>query len=262
MMIDIDKLDHIENCCLADTRTYVSIIACMSRSTLTITTANTSLVESHAQAFNDRPPQELSATHHVTLHKLENDASTSTFPLAPVAIGPSADLAPGLAPPADLGSTSPCTAERQRCRDLTLPSHPDLSIPESPPGSPSPALTSKFQNFLDLKARGVHFNERLAKSSALRNPALFDRLMVFAGVVNDDDASRQYESALPSELALKTTWPEWAYTDNMLRAHAEKRKNLESDRIGKKREFVPAVNGNEPGNRPAKKNAGQGQTEK
>src|SRR5690606_6738841 len=53
---------------------------------------------------------------------------------------------------------SPYTSHRSLLRTLTLPTHPNLDLPPSPPGSPPPELTSKVTSFLALKDRGVHFN--------------------------------------------------------------------------------------------------------
>ncbi|EAQ89379.1 hypothetical protein CHGG_05998 [Chaetomium globosum CBS 148.51] len=83
-------------------------------------------------------------------------------------------------------SPSPYTRTRTLLHNLTLPAVPNMDIPASPPGSPPPgldALTAKFDTFLRLKrTRGVHFNERLARSAGMANPAVVERLLGFVGV--------------------------------------------------------------------------------
>ena len=134
---------------------------------------------------------------------------------------------------------SPHTANRQLVRNLTMPPIPNFDIPPSPPGSPPPATTAKFARFLDLKTKGVHFNERLHQSSALRNPGLLGKLMKFAGISQED----QYASALPEALAVTTKFPDWAYADKLVKEHERIAKKKEDERARMQREaidFVPA----------------------
>lgn len=135
--------------------------------------------------------------------------------------------------------TSPYTANRLLIRNVTMPPVPNFEIPPSPPGSPPPATTAKFARFLDLKKKGVHFNERLHQSSALRNPGLLAKLMDFAGISQED----QYASALPDALAVPTKFPEWAYADKLVKEHERIAKRKEEERAKLQREaidFVPA----------------------
>ncbi|KAK0628405.1 hypothetical protein B0T17DRAFT_522620 [Bombardia bombarda] len=155
---------------------------------------------------------------------------------------------------------SPYSASRALLRDLTLPAVPNMDIPGSPPGSPPPgldALNAKFDNFLKLKrTQGVHFNERLAASSALRNPALMDKLLAFVGVETDfvvsqeDDGSSssstnntratgQYATTLATDLWDPAGFPEGAYKGPLRRTQELRQKERERAR-GEPVDFVTA----------------------
>ncbi len=121
---------------------------------------------------------------------------------------------------------SPYSSARQAIRNLTLPPVADFDIPPSPPGSPPPGPTAKVARFLELKRQGVHFNAKLAQSSALRNPSLLPKLMAFAGL-NEED---QYASALPEDIAVPTTYPPWAYADELGKTQVELGKKKEEER--------------------------------
>ena len=134
---------------------------------------------------------------------------------------------------------SPYTANYNMIRDLTLPTVPNLEIPPSPPGSPSPGMEKKFAHFLDLKKQGVHFNEKLARSSALKNPALLQKLMASAGFEESD----QYETTLPKTLWDPSGFPPWAYKEELsqsqqkvLAIKEEERKKVKRDAL----DFVTA----------------------
>ncbi|GAB7357218.1 hypothetical protein MBLNU459_g8199t1 [Dothideomycetes sp. NU459] len=167
--------------------------------------------------------------------------------------GPSLGPAPGpAAMPPDLAEgdddlpqddgavpTSPYTADRLLVRNLTMPPVPNFDIPPSPPGSPPPTTTARFGRFLELKKKGVHFNERLSQSAALRNPGLLSKLMDFAGISTED----QYATSLPEAVAPRSNFPEWAYADNLVAAHKKIAKKREEERAKMHRDsvdFVPA----------------------
>jgi len=134
---------------------------------------------------------------------------------------------------------SPYTSTRALLRDLTLPSHPNLDLPPSPPGSPPPALTKKVTNFLELKDKGIHFNAKLESSPALRNPALMDKLLKFTGL--DDDPTAQYATTLPKDLWDPGAFPDWAHRQGLRAAQERLRKEREVERAATGRvEFVPA----------------------
>lgn len=140
---------------------------------------------------------------------------------------------------------SPYTSTRALLRDLTLPTHPNLDLPPSPPGSPPPALTKKVENFLELKDKGVHFNAKLQSSAALRNPALLDKLLAFAELDEPGPAGGpQYATTLPKELWDLTLLPEWAHRQELRLAQERLRKEREAERSATgKMEFVPASGG-------------------
>ncbi|KAI9650128.1 serine/threonine protein kinase [Ciborinia camelliae] len=106
---------------------------------------------------------------------------------------------------------SPYSANRALLRDLTLPTVPNYDIPPSPPGSPMASTNAKFKHFLELKKQGTHFNEKLAKSAALKNPSLMQKLMDFA----DIDEMEQYETTLPKYLWNPSGFPEYAYKEEL-----------------------------------------------
>ena len=135
---------------------------------------------------------------------------------------------------------SPYSANRAMIHDLTLPLVPNLDIPPSPPGSPPPGVDEKFSHFLKLKKQGVHFNEKLARSSALKNPSLLKKLMDFAGV----EEHEQYATTLPKELWDPTGFPPWAYIEELTKSQQEVTKRKEEERLRTQREsidFVPAA---------------------
>lgn len=137
---------------------------------------------------------------------------------------------------------SPYTYERQRLRELTMPIVPNFDIPGSPPPPPTnseeaaalAATTKKFERFLELKKRGVHFNERLQDSASLRNPSLLLKLMDFAGISQEDS----YASSLSEEVGVTVKWPEECYVESLMRRNErkEKKKQAERDKV----DFVPA----------------------
>ena len=137
-------------------------------------------------------------------------------------------------------SQSPYSANRALIRDLTLPSVPNYNIPPSPPGSPVASTNAKFKHFLDLKRQGVHFNEKLAKSAALKNPSLMEKLMDFS----DIDEVAQYDTTLPKELWNPSGFPESAYKEGLAKSQKSIIKKREDEKAKGTRpsvEFVPAT---------------------
>ncbi len=135
-------------------------------------------------------------------------------------------------------SQSPYSSTRALLQDLTLPTYPNLNIPPSPQGSPLPGANEKFAHFLELKKQGVHFNDKLAKSSALKNPSLLHKLMGFVAIAEQD----QYASTLPKDLWDPTVFPPWAYKEELAKAQQQSFKRREEERARKQREaleFVP-----------------------
>lgn len=128
-------------------------------------------------------------------------------PIGPL-LGPSHPTTEGVESPlpadGDSSPQSPHSMDRGVLRDLTLPTVPSYDIPSSPPGSPVASTNAKFKHFLDLKKQGVHFNDRLAKSVALKNPSLMQKLMDFSEI---DDAG-QYVTTLANEVWDPNGFPE------------------------------------------------------
>ncbi|KAK4674188.1 hypothetical protein QC763_118210 [Podospora pseudopauciseta] len=192
--------------------------------------------------------------------------SKQSPPLGPVlgpALGPSLPPSNTLPEPEDMEMTipldpsppprSPYSANRALIQSLTLPPNPDTSIPPSPPLSPAllpqiNSLTAKFDNFLKLKReKNIHFNERIAQSHGLRNPAVMEQLLTFAGIGTsfdgDDDGGKgteQYATTLSKELWDPLTgFPGWAYKDALWKTQIKTRKERERGK-GERVEFVSA----------------------
>lgn len=105
-------------------------------------------------------------------------------------------------------------AEQDLVRQLTQASHPMTVLPPSPSGSPNPRIEAKFKRFLELKTKGLHFNEDLAKKTTFRNPGLLSTLMERAGINGDV----QYASSLPVSVWDPQSLPPIAYKEELLRS--------------------------------------------
>lgn len=154
---------------------------------------------------------------------------------------------------------SPYSANRALLRDLTLPTIPNYDIPPSPPGSPVASTNAKFKHFLELKKQGVHFNEKLAKSSALKNPGLMQKLMDFS----DIDELGQYGTTLPKDLWDPNMFPEYAYKEELAKSQQKILKRKEDEKGRGQREsvdFVPAST--DPSSRSGTPGAGGKQSQK
>lgn len=132
---------------------------------------------------------------------------------------------------------SPYTATRALIHDLTLPLSPNFDIPPSPPGSPPPGMDAKFNHFLLLKKQGVHFNEKLAHSSALKNPSLLHKLMDFAGVEESD----QYATTLPKDVWDPSGFPAWAFKEELAKSQQEILKKKDEARARQQRESIEFI---------------------
>ncbi|PQE25243.1 20s proteasome subunit beta 7 protein [Rutstroemia sp. NJR-2017a WRK4] len=135
---------------------------------------------------------------------------------------------------------SPYSANRALLRDLTLPTIPNYDIPPSPPGSPVESTNAKFKHFLELKKQGIHFNEKLAKSAAMKNPSVMEKLMDFA----DINEQEQYSTTLPEDLWNPAGFPEYAYKGELAKSQQRILKKREEEKSRGQREtldFVPAT---------------------
>lgn len=132
-------------------------------------------------------------------------------------------------------------SEQDLIRYLTQASHPMTDLPPSPPGSPNPQVEAKFQRFLELKNKGMHFNEDLAKKATFRNPALLATLMNRAGIEGDS----QYASSLPSSVWNHQSLPAFAYKEELLKSQQhirdqEAASKKQASTVGKRKiEFTP-----------------------
>jgi hypothetical protein len=137
-------------------------------------------------------------------------------------------VGPMLGPAIPQNTTSPDTqmsspsspaelSEQDTVRYLTQAPVPATSLPPSPPGSPDPAANARFRHFLELKAKGVHFNEDLAKNPGFQNSSLLSTMMARAGI----NEREQYNTSLSHDLWDPTAFPEWAYKEGLLKSQTE-----------------------------------------
>ncbi|KAI1614272.1 20S proteasome subunit beta 7 [Exophiala viscosa] len=110
-------------------------------------------------------------------------------------------------------------SDRDIIHHLTAAPQPMTSLPSSPPGSPNPAMDAKFKRFLELKAKGVHFNLDLASKPPFRNPGLLSSLMARAGLEEED----QYRTSLPRETFDPLGLPASGYKEALLESQYELR---------------------------------------
>ena len=132
---------------------------------------------------------------------------------------------------------SPYSANRALLRDLTLPTVLNLDIPASPPGSPPPGIEQKFAHFLELKRQGVHFNEKLSRSSALKNPTLLKKLIDFAGL----EENQQYATTLPKEIWYPNGFPATAFKEELANSQQDILKKREEEQAKMLRENIDFV---------------------
>ncbi|KAG6309964.1 hypothetical protein E4U44_006155 [Claviceps purpurea] len=140
---------------------------------------------------------------------------------------PSPSPSPSLEADTTKPPSSPYSSTRAIMHDLTLPSLPNLTIPSSPPGSPPPATTKKFQQFLHLKRQGTHFNSKLESSTALRNPSLTDKLLSFVDVTGP----AQYETTVSLDLYDPTSFPAYAHREKLRKSREVLVKEREGEKV-------------------------------
>ena len=127
--------------------------------------------------------------------------------------------------------------------------YPNLDIPPSPPGSPNPSTDAKITHFMRLKGQEIHFNTKLASSSALKNTSLLPKLVAAAGIGDDVDRTqrkvnvvgdwfKQYATSLPKEVWDPNALPAWAYTEELDQAQSEVGKWRQEEKVGKQRDFI------------------------
>ncbi|KAF1998031.1 hypothetical protein P154DRAFT_622016 [Amniculicola lignicola CBS 123094] len=193
-------------------------------------------------SFSESNPTHLTQAPSLEAHKPANTANgPSQGPSEGPSEGPSATPPPGPAgPPQDGTHQSPYYFTRMEVQRLTMPTAPNFDIPHTPPGSPPQASTKKFKTFLGLKKKGQHFNQRLEKSTVLRDPAHLQRLMDFAGISEEDS----YASTLSDDVAVPTTFPGWAYVEELSQSYKKMKRKKEEEKAKAPRtkvDFVPAT---------------------
>ena len=108
-------------------------------------------------------------------------------------------------------------SEQDLIRFLTQATHPMTALPPSPAGSPNPQTEAKFKRFLELKSKGLHFNEDLANKATFTNPALLSTLMDRAGI----HGNAQYATSLQKSVWDPRSLPAFAYKEKLLRTQNE-----------------------------------------
>ena len=78
---------------------------------------------------------------------------------------------------------------------------------------------------MSLKDKGTHFNTKLQSSPALRNPALTDKLLAFAGAEEE-----QYGTTISKDLWDPGAFPGWAFRGELRAARERLRKEREGER--------------------------------
>ena len=137
----------------------------------------------------------------------------------------------------------PISESRTLIHDLTLPPVPNLDIPPSPPGSPDPVANAKFAHFLSLKKKGIHFNEKLADSTSLKNPSLLGKLREHAGI----DEQAQYSTSLPTDVWDVSELPSWGFKEELLKAQQDERRKVEEGKVAGQRSSIDFVSERHPG---------------
>jgi hypothetical protein len=182
------------------------------------------------EPFSEPAPLEQPA---ISTAPVNGPAQGPTVTSPPPEDGPSDDVAPG----------SPYTTTRAIIQNLTLPTVPNFDIPPSPPGSPPQRATKKFAQFLELKKKGQHFNQRLEDSSVLRDPNHLRKLMDFAGISEEDS----YASTLSEGVAVPAVFPDWAYMEELRASQKRIAKDKEQGKSKAPREAVEFVSATKSG---------------
>ncbi|KAK5112982.1 hypothetical protein LTR62_003804 [Meristemomyces frigidus] len=185
-----------------------------------------------------------------TAAKLDNDGSTVEHEHHHRHVSQAPAPLPASPRTAAEAPTSPYTTERLSIRNLTMPPFPNFSIPDEPAAPPPhseaaaalAARTKKFEHFLELKKKGIHFNRRLQDSASLRNPSLLPKLMDFAGIEKDGS----YKGTLAVEDGgVPGHWPgEW-YVESLVKGNERREKKRAGEKSGV--EFVAAKKGKRQG---------------
>ncbi|KAF1943456.1 hypothetical protein EJ02DRAFT_453361 [Clathrospora elynae] len=169
---------------------------------------------------------------------------TSSGPVNGPSQGPIVSPPPAEESPSDdAAPASPYASNRALIQNLTLPTVPNFDIPPSPPGSPPLRATKKFAQFLELKKKGQHFNQRLEGSSVLRDPGHLRKLMDFAGISEEDS----HTSTLSEDVAVPAVFPDWAYVEELRASQKRIAKAKEQDNSKAPRDAVAFVSATKSG---------------
>lgn len=134
---------------------------------------------------------------------------------------------------ADDGSLSPYSWAMNKRRELTMPPVPNFDIPPPPQETAPAAIEAKFKHFLQLKSKGLHFNNDLDTKHEFKDPAYMEKRLKFAGV----EPQNEYECTLSKD-CYDTDWPEDAYYDKMKEKQVAEAARRREARKGQSREFV------------------------
>ncbi|KAI9017810.1 HCNGP-like protein-domain-containing protein [Gaertneriomyces semiglobifer] len=95
-------------------------------------------------------------------------------------------------------------------RPPDLPGLRNWGIPDEAVGECDPAIEQKVARFLSLKAQGMHFNDRLMRTHAFRNPSIMSKMIEFLGL--DETGSNYVKDVFDPK-----RWPKEAFYDEMLK---------------------------------------------
>jgi len=137
----------------------------------------------------------------------------------------------------DFDTLSPYSKNRVILRNLTMSKQLNFEIPPSPEGCPNDSTEAKFDQFLELKKKGIHFNQKLARSTALKNPSLMQNLMDFAEI----DFAGQYLTTLPKSAWDPSAFPNYAFSDELDKSQQRILAEKENSKAMGQRESVDFV---------------------
>ena len=83
----------------------------------------------------------------------------------------------------------------------------------------------------------MHFNDKLAGSTSLKNPSLLKKMMDHAGI--DDQA--QYHASLPPEAWNANDLPSWGFKEELLKAQREIHHKAEERKLAGQRDAINFV---------------------